>query len=104
MLVSGGCSWDDFSLEQEESEWAIPLINGQIDAGDLLNQSVTFGEIRVLNNGLLSIHYSGELLQKTKKDIFFPIPGNLPIPLLDTFYQVTMSVVNNMRVRKAILA
>ena len=104
MLVSGGCSWDDFSLDQEESEWAIPLINGQIDAGDLLNQSVTFGEIRVLNNGLLSIHYSGELLQKTKKDIFFPIPGNLPFPLLDTFYQVTLPVVNNMTVRKAILA
>ncbi len=104
ILVSGGCSWDDFLLDQDEGEWAIPLINGQIDAQDLLNQSVTFGEIRVLNNGLLSIHYSGELLQKTKKDIFFPIPGILPIPLLDTFYEVTLPVVNNMIVHQAILA
>lgn len=103
-LLSGGCSFDDIVLDQEGSEWAIPLINGRIEAEDLLNQSITLGEIRVQNDGLLSLHYSGELLQKTKREIFFPIPGNLPVPMIDTFNEVTLPVVNNMIVHKAILA
>lgn len=103
-LLFSSCTFSDLELDQEQATWALPLVAGEIDASDLLNQSLTFGEIRVANDGLISIHYSGDLLQKTKREIFFPIPGNLPIPMVDTFSSVTLPVVNNMIVHRAILA
>lgn len=97
------CNLPGYHLDRDQEEWALPLLKGEIKAITLLENSVTLGEIRVSPDGTLSIHYSGEILQKTKKDIFLPIPGNLPIPMTDTLNEVTLPVVNNMIVRKAIL-
>ncbi len=97
------CNLPGYHLDRDQEEWALPLLKGEIKAITLLENSVTLGEIRVSPAGTLSIHYSGEILQKTKKDIFLPIPGNLPIPMTDTLNEVNLPVVNNMIVRKAIL-
>lgn len=97
------CNLPEYHLDRDQEEWALPLLTGEINAITLLENSVTLGEIRIGPDGTLAIHYSGEILQKTKKDIFLPIPGNLPIPMTDTLNEVTLPVVNNMIIRKAIL-
>lgn len=103
LCASIACNLPEYHLDRDQEEWALPLLTGEIKAVTLLENSVTLGEIRVGPDGTLAIHYSGEILQKTKKDIFLPIPGNLPIPMTDTLNEVTLPVVNNMIIRKAIL-
>lgn len=103
LCASLACNLHEYHLDRDQEEWALPLLTGEIKAMTLLENSVTLGEIRVGPDGTLSIHYSGEILQKTKKDIFLPLPGNLPIPMTDTLNEVTLPVVNNMIIRKAIL-
>ncbi|HNT21013.1 MAG TPA: hypothetical protein PKL70_11340 [Saprospiraceae bacterium] len=104
LLCAGfACNLPEYYLDRDREEWALPLLNGEIKAMTLLENSVTLGEIRVSQDGTLAIHYTGEILQKTKKDIFQPLPGNLPIPMTDTLNEVTLPVVNNMIIRRAVL-
>ncbi|MEO5583795.1 MAG: hypothetical protein ABIR66_13985 [Saprospiraceae bacterium] len=104
LLLFFSCNIADIKLEQQQGEWAIPLIQGEIKVADLINQATTNATLQVLPDGLLNLRYTGDVLQKTKKDIFTPIPGGIPIPMLDTVNLVTLPVVNNVIIKKAILA
>ena len=75
---------------------------GELAVSSLLTTSYQQAQLLVSPDGTLNLRYTGDVLSKTK-DIFSPIPGGIPIPLLDTLNLVTLPVVNNVIIKKAIL-
>jgi hypothetical protein len=97
------CSIGNIKLDEQDAEWALPLIQGEIKVSDLIGKASSRATLQVLPDGILNLKYTGDVLQKTKKDIFFPIPGGIPIPMFDTANFVTLPIVNNVIIKKAIL-
>lgn len=104
IAVLFACNVDNIKLDQQDAEWALPLVQGEIKVSDLIGKASSRASIQVLPDGILNLKYTGDVLQKTKKDIFFPIPGGIPIPMFDTVNLVTLPIVNNVIIKKAILS
>ncbi len=102
LIILSGCNIKDVSLHSD-AEWAFPLINGNIKATNLIRESTSDAELIISQDGSLTLKYTGEVLQLTKRDIFTPIPGGIPIPMLDTLVQITLPNVNNVIIKRSVL-
>ncbi len=103
LLPIAACNTQDITIDQTGAEWALPLIQGQIKPSELILKVATEAQLLIQADGTLIIRYTGDVLQKTKKEIFTPLPGSFPIPMIDTNNQITLPVVNNVIIKKATL-
>ncbi len=104
LVAFANCHPLDYTLDQSGAEWALPLIQGQVNPTSLILKAAADAQLLIQSDGSIIIRYTGEVLQKTKKEIFFPLLGGIPVPMFDTSTFITLPVVNNVAIKKAILA
>lgn len=105
ILATIGCTITDYSVTPSQAEWSLPLLHGNIQVLNLVKQTATDAEVLVQSDGSILLRYKGNTLTKTKKEIFTPVQsGGLPVPMTDTITSVTLPIVGNVNIKKAILA
>lgn len=101
------CKWQDLSsdisdlqnaqLPNWQGEFAVPVLNAELDIQDFLDEFSTGGFIRVEPNGEMTLVYRGEVFSTRGKDLFaFPSIATLPVPSHTADYPVAMP--NGMRI------
>lgn len=103
-LTIYACNTVDIQVGGSAASWSLPLVQGEIRVDDLVKKASSASQLYIQPDGSLLLRYTGDILQKTKKEIFSPIPGGIPIPLFDTLNQVSLPIVNNFVIKKAILS
>ncbi len=99
------CNVTDYKVGDTNAEWSLPLLSGNIKAINLAKQTASDAEVLVQPDGSILLRYPGNTLTKTKKEIFLPVQsGGIPIPMTDTSTRVTLPIVGNVIIKKAILA
>lgn len=104
ILTLCACSTVDIQVDSSAASWSLPLVYGEIRVDDLVKKASAASQLFIQPDGSLLLRYTGDILEKTKKEIFSPIPGGIPIPLFDTLNLVTLPIVNNFVIKKAILS
>ncbi|MBC7884616.1 MAG: hypothetical protein H7X99_04035 [Saprospiraceae bacterium] len=92
----------DFGLGEQEYELAVPLINSKITIGKISEESKGNTSIRFDAEGKATVLYNGEVIRRSTAAIFPPLPGILPIPIIDSISKVEIFEKEKYLVKKAI--
>lgn len=74
-----------------DAHFAVPLIHDRLSLASLIKENVENTDFRVDEEGKLTVLYSGDVLKKTMKEVFPPLPGIGNIVLDDTLTQQTFA-------------
>jgi hypothetical protein len=82
---------EDRKLSNFEAQYAIPLIHDRLSLASLIEQNVDNTTFQVAEDGKLTVLYKGDVLKKTMKEMFPPLPGIGNIVLDDTLVKQTFA-------------
>lgn len=70
--------FDNIDTVRYQGEYAIPLVNTQLSMRDVLPELETNSTITIDPDGLLRLHYEGDVISQSSDDVFANINAQLP--------------------------
>ena len=93
----------DYVYDKEDVELAVPLFASHLTIPSLVDVSDGLVTMDIDSDGLVTLIYSGKVIEQSSLQIFPPIPGILDVPLIDSISFIPIPLTNSDVIDEAVI-
>ena len=93
----------DYVYDKDDVELAVPLFVSHLTIPSLVDASDGLVTMTIGADGLVTIIYSGKVIEQSSFQIFPPIPGILDVPLIDSISFIPIPLTNSDVIDEAVI-